>query len=91
MYMFHSREKIIYLVVFRAQLMNRFGVRCYRYLAAKSEEDHYKKELKREQDEIIAVPDIGFYLIILTLFLSDKFSAETVVLYSFSDAWEIIS
>ncbi|KAM5566927.1 hypothetical protein ABKV19_015180 [Rosa sericea] len=28
------------------------------YLAAKSEEDHYKKELKREQDEIIAVPDI---------------------------------
>lgn len=60
--------------------MNRFGVRCYRYLAAKSEEDHYKKELKREQDEIIAVPDIGFHLII---YLSDKFSAETVVLYSF--------
>ncbi|CAN6549687.1 unnamed protein product [Malus baccata var. baccata] len=27
------------------------------YLAATSEADHYKKELKREQDEIIAVPD----------------------------------
>ncbi|CAO2842489.1 unnamed protein product [Amaranthus hypochondriacus] len=27
------------------------------YLAAKSEADHYAKELKREQDEIIAVPD----------------------------------
>ncbi|KAK4476816.1 hypothetical protein RD792_015976 [Penstemon davidsonii] len=27
------------------------------YLAAKSEADHYKRELQREQDEIIAVPD----------------------------------
>ncbi|KAK9706374.1 hypothetical protein RND81_07G120000 [Saponaria officinalis] len=27
------------------------------YLAAKSEADHYAKELKREEDEIIAVPD----------------------------------
>ncbi|XP_061345110.1 vacuolar iron transporter 1 [Gastrolobium bilobum] len=27
------------------------------YLAAKSEADHYKRELKREQEEIIAVPD----------------------------------
>ncbi|KAL3814543.1 hypothetical protein ACJIZ3_015811 [Penstemon smallii] len=27
------------------------------YLAAKSEVDHYKRELQREQDEIIAVPD----------------------------------
>ncbi|PON67388.1 Ccc1 family [Trema orientale] len=27
------------------------------YLAAKSEADHYVRELKREQDEIIAVPD----------------------------------
>ncbi|XAR72177.1 hypothetical protein NMG60_11018726 [Bertholletia excelsa] len=27
------------------------------YLAAKSESDHYMKELKREQEEIIAVPD----------------------------------
>lgn len=27
------------------------------YLAAKSEADHYAKELKREQDEIVAVPD----------------------------------
>ncbi|GLT77116.1 hypothetical protein SLA2020_487310 [Shorea laevis] len=27
------------------------------YLAAKSEADHYARELKREQDEIIAVPD----------------------------------
>ncbi|KAK6146693.1 hypothetical protein DH2020_020562 [Rehmannia glutinosa] len=27
------------------------------YLAAKSEADHYMRELKREQDEIIAVPD----------------------------------
>ncbi|GMN38395.1 hypothetical protein TIFTF001_007632 [Ficus carica] len=29
------------------------------YLAAKSEADHYMRELKREQDEIVAVPDIG--------------------------------
>lgn len=29
------------------------------YLAAKSEADHYMRELKREQDEIIAVPDTG--------------------------------
>ncbi|KAL4637979.1 hypothetical protein ACB092_03G118000 [Castanea dentata] len=28
------------------------------YLAAKSEADHYARELKREQEEIIAVPDI---------------------------------
>ncbi|KAF3432087.1 hypothetical protein FNV43_RR26826 [Rhamnella rubrinervis] len=28
------------------------------YLAAKSEADHYMRELKREQDEVIAVPDI---------------------------------
>ncbi|WCJ33651.1 vacuolar iron transporter 1 [Euphorbia peplus] len=28
------------------------------YLAAKSEADHYMKELKREQEEIITVPDI---------------------------------
>ncbi|MCL7044033.1 hypothetical protein MKW94_022466 [Papaver nudicaule] len=27
------------------------------YLAAKSEEDHYHRELKREQEEIINVPD----------------------------------
>ncbi|KAL0446709.1 UNVERIFIED_CONTAM: Vacuolar iron transporter 1 [Sesamum latifolium] len=27
------------------------------YLAAKSEADHYMRELKREQEEIIAVPD----------------------------------
>lgn len=30
-----------------------------RYLAAKSEADHYLRELKREQEEIIAVPDSG--------------------------------
>ncbi|RZC86927.1 hypothetical protein C5167_030275 [Papaver somniferum] len=29
------------------------------YLAAKSEEDHYYRELKREQEEIINVPDTG--------------------------------
>lgn len=29
------------------------------YLAAKSEADHYSRELKREQEEIIAVPDTG--------------------------------
>ena len=28
-------------------------------MAAKSEADHYARELKREQDEIIAVPDTG--------------------------------
>ncbi|KAI3931614.1 hypothetical protein MKW92_011216 [Papaver armeniacum] len=30
---------------------------AHRYLAAKSEEDHYYRELKREQEEIISVPD----------------------------------
>lgn len=30
-----------------------------RYLAAKSEADHYARELKREEEEIIAVPDTG--------------------------------
>ncbi|KAF4397213.1 hypothetical protein G4B88_009059 [Cannabis sativa] len=30
------------------------------YLAAKSEADHYVRELKREQDEIVAVPDTVF-------------------------------
>jgi hypothetical protein len=32
---------------------------CGRYLAAKSEADHYQREMKREQEEIIAVPDTG--------------------------------
>ncbi|CAE6074600.1 unnamed protein product [Arabidopsis arenosa] len=27
------------------------------YLAAKSEEDHYAREMKREQEEIVAVPE----------------------------------
>lgn len=31
----------------------------FRYLAAQSEADHYLRELKREQEEIVAVPDIG--------------------------------
>lgn len=30
-----------------------------RYLAAKSESDHYMRELKREEDEINTVPDSG--------------------------------
>lgn len=30
-----------------------------RYLAAKSEADHYARELKREEEEIISVPDTG--------------------------------
>ena len=34
-------------------------VLCCRYLAAKSEADHYVKELKREEEEIISVPDTG--------------------------------
>ncbi|OVA06214.1 protein of unknown function DUF125 [Macleaya cordata] len=31
--------------------------KCVEYLAAKSEADHYMRELKREQEEIINVPD----------------------------------
>lgn len=31
----------------------------YRYLAAKSEADHYVRELRREQEEIVNVPDTG--------------------------------
>lgn len=34
-------------------------LRCCRYLAAKSEADHYNRELQREQDEIDTVPDVG--------------------------------
>ena len=30
-----------------------------RYLAAKSEADQYKKELRREEEEIVSVPDTG--------------------------------
>lgn len=30
-----------------------------RYLAAKSEADHYARELQREQDEIDTIPDTG--------------------------------
>jgi hypothetical protein len=30
-----------------------------RYLAAKSDADHYYRELQREQDEIDTVPDTG--------------------------------
>jgi len=36
-----------------------------RYLAAKSESDNYARELKREQEEIVAVPDTGFYSLLL--------------------------
>lgn len=32
------------------------------YLAAKSEADHYARELRREQEEILSVPDIGNYI-----------------------------
>ena len=35
---------------------------CGRYLAAQSEADHYKREMKREQEEIIAVPDTGIWM-----------------------------
>lgn len=35
-----------------------------RYLAAKSETDHYMRELKREQDEVVAVPDIGLHFLL---------------------------
>jgi len=31
------------------------------YLAAKSEADHYNRELKREQEEIVTVPETGSY------------------------------
>ena len=35
---------------------------CGRYLAAQSEADHYKREMKREQEEIITVPDTGIWM-----------------------------
>lgn len=31
----------------------------FRYLAAKGEADHYAREMKREQEEIVAVPETG--------------------------------
>ena len=49
--------------------------RTCRYLAAKSEADHYTRELKREQEEIIAVPDTGdLNLLKLSFCLIDKVS-----------------
>lgn len=39
----------------------------FRYLAAKSEEDHYAREMKREQEEIVAVPETGKTKITLNL------------------------
>jgi hypothetical protein len=42
-------------------------------LAAKSEADHYNRELKREQEEIIAVPETGsHYLFIKMIFFVKK-------------------
>ncbi|XP_023522926.1 vacuolar iron transporter 1.1-like, partial [Cucurbita pepo subsp. pepo] len=40
------------------------------YLAAKSEADHYMRELKREQEEVIEVPDTGN--LALTRFVNDR-------------------
>lgn len=40
-------------------LINDYEGKC-RYLAAKSEADNYARELKREEEEIIRVPDTGF-------------------------------
>ena len=43
-----------------------------RYLAAKSEADHYTRELRREQEEIVTVPETGFGLILfIYLFILD--------------------
>ena len=44
--------------MFKKQTKNLDGVSC-RYLAAKSEADHYTRELRREQEEIITVPETG--------------------------------
>lgn len=43
--------------------MNEFILHEYRYLAAKSEAEHYIRELKRERDEIVAVPDTGILVL----------------------------
>lgn len=45
-----------------------------RYLAAKSEADHYARELKREQEEIITVPDTGMlrYAFLFTFLLINQ-------------------
>lgn len=39
----------------------------FRYLAAKSEADHYAREMKREQEEIVAVPETGKTIVQLNL------------------------
>jgi hypothetical protein len=43
----------------KTNLFSCCAVRAFRYLAAKSEADHYNRELQREQDEIDTVPDVG--------------------------------
>jgi hypothetical protein len=42
------------------------------YLAAKGEADHYNRELKREQEEIITVPETGSF--IRTIYLISLFN-----------------
>ncbi|XP_022881085.1 vacuolar iron transporter 1-like [Olea europaea var. sylvestris] len=42
------------------------------YLAAKSEAEHYIRELKRERDEIVAVPDTGILKLELANILRQK-------------------
>lgn len=42
-----------------------------RYLAAKSEADHYARELKREQEEIITVPDTGILCFVIYLLFTN--------------------
>lgn len=37
-----------------------------RYLAARSDADHYENERKREEDEVIQVPDTGIILPLTT-------------------------
>ena len=54
-HIFWKRNRITMKTI---HLLIPLGWNC-RYLAAKSEADHYMRELKREQEEIITVPDMG--------------------------------
>lgn len=51
-----------------------------RYLAAKSEAEHYQRELKREQDEIINVPDTGtLHFDLISFFFFQSFDFDRTV------------
>lgn len=55
----HFSLKVFLIFFLSNQTVQISNIALCRYLAAKSEADHYARELRREQEEIISVPDTG--------------------------------